>query len=196
MTNHEKYKKAFSVIHASDDFSLEVENMKRTSKNNRIKTLVASVAACIIVVGSATAAYATDIGGVQRTIQLWIYGDQTQATIEFDGDGTYNLHISDDEGNIHNRSGGGVAFNPDGTERPLTEEELMKEITAPDVQYNDDGSVIVYWFDQKIDITDKFEDGVCYIKLVNDDETLYMTVKYENGFATSPNRYIQPSEFN
>lgn len=196
MTNHEKYKQAFSVIHASDDFSLEVENMKQANKKNRNKTLVASIAACIIVVGSATVAYAADIGGVQRTVQLWIHGDQTQATIEFDGDGTYNVHITDDEGNIHNRGGGGVAFNPDGTERPLTEEELMERITAPDVQYNDDGSVIVYWFDQKIDITDKFQDDICYVKLVNDDEILYMTVKYGNGFATSHNRYIQPSEFN
>lgn len=195
MTNHEKYKQAFSAIHASSDFSLEVENMKNASKKNKVRTLVASVAVCIVVIGSATA-YSADICGVQRTIQLWIHGDQTQAIIEFDGDGTYNLHITDDEGNTHNRSGGGVAFNPDGTERPLTEEELMREITAPDVQYNDDGSVIVYWFDQKIDITDKFKDGVCYVKLVNDDEVLYMTVKYQNGLATSPNRYVQPFEFN
>ena len=37
MTNHEKYKQAFSAIHASDDFSLEVENMKNASKKIKLE---------------------------------------------------------------------------------------------------------------------------------------------------------------
>jgi hypothetical protein len=137
-------------------------------------------------VGSATVAYATDFCGIQRTLQLWIHGDQTDVTIQFDGNGNYNMDYIDDEGDSKHQGGGGIAIEDDGTERPLTEDELLEEITAP----------WVYWFDQKIDITDKFENNVCYIKLVNGEETLYMTVKYQNGYATSPDKYLTSSSFN
>jgi len=196
MTNKEKYKQAFSAIHASDDFSLEVEKMERTMKHHKFKAMVAAVAACVMIVGSATAAYAADIGGIQRTIQLWIHGDQTEATIQFDGDGNYSMDYTDEQENVKHQGGGGVAIAPDGTEAPVSDEDLMEELTAPDVEYEDDGSVWVYWFDQKIDITDKFENDVCYVKLVNSEKTLYMTVKYQNGYATSPNKYLSPSTFN
>ena len=196
MTNKEKYKQAFSAIHASDDFSLEVEKMERTNKQHKFKTMIASVAACVILVGSATAAYAADVGGIQRTIQLWIHGDQTEATIQFDGNGSYSMDYTDSEENVKHQGGGGVSFAADGTEIPASEEELMEQLTAPDVQYEDDGTVCVYWFGQKIDITDKFENDVCYVKLVNGDDILYMTVKYQNGYATSPNKYLSPSTFN
>jgi hypothetical protein len=196
MTNKEKYKQAFSAIHASDSFSLEVEKMGRTNRQHKFKTMIASVAACVVIVGCATAAYAADIGGIQRTIQLWIHGDQTEATIQFDGNGSYSMDYTDGEGNVKHQGGSGVASGDDGNTRPLTEEELMEQLTAPDVQYENDGSVWIYWFDQKVDITDKFENGVCYVKLESDKETLYMTVKYQNGYSTSPHKYSSPSEFN
>lgn len=196
MTNKEKYKQAFSVIHASDDFSLEVEKMERIDKQHKFKTLIASVAVCVMIVGSATAVYAADVGGIQRTIQLWIQGDQTEATIQFDGNGSYSMDYTEGEGNVKHQGGGGVAINSDGSERDLSEEELMEQINAPDVRYEDDDSVWVYWFDQKIDITDKFKNEVCYVKLVNREKILYMTIKYQNGYATSPNKYVSPWQFN
>ena len=196
MTNREKYKQAFSAIRASDDFSLEVEKMEKIVKHLRFKTVAAVAAACIMLIGSATVAYAADLGGIQRTVQIWIHGEQTAATIEFDGNGSYSMSYTDGEGNTQNQSGGGVEFAPDGTQVPVSEEDLLEQLTAPDVQYEDDGTVWVYWLDQKIDITDKFENGVCYVKLVNDGEALYMTVKYENGYATSPHKYVNPWEFN
>lgn len=196
MTNKEKYKQAFSTMHISDEFSLEVKKMITTSNKPKLNRLVASIAACVLILGSATVAYATDFCGIQRTLQLWIHGDQTDVTIQFDGNGNYNMDYIDDEGSSKHQGGGGVAIEDDGTERPLTEDELLEEITAPDVHYEDNGSVWVYWFDQKIDITDKFENNVCYIKLVNSEKTLYMTVKYQNGYATSPDKYLTPSSFN
>ncbi|WP_312045599.1 hypothetical protein [Anaerotignum sp.] len=196
MTNKEKYKQAFSTMHISDEFSLEVKKMTTTNNKPKLNRLVASIAACVLIVGSATAAYATDFCGIQRTIQLWIHGDQTNVTIQFDGNGNYNMDYIDDEGHSKNHGGGGMAIEDDGSERPLTEDELLELITAPDVNYEDNGSVWVYWFDKKIDITDKFENNVCYIKLVNGEETLYMTVKYQNGYATSPDSYPVPSSFN
>lgn len=196
MTNKDKYKQAFSAMHISDDFSLEVKKIKTTSNKPKLNSLVASIVACVIIVGISTVAYATDFCGIQRTLQLWIQGDQTDATIQFDGNGNYSMNYIDDDGNSKHQGGGGVAIEEDGTERPLTEDELLTEMTAPDVHYEDNGSVWVYWFDQKIDITDKFENNVCYIKLVNGKETLYMTVKYQNGYATSPDKYQPPSSFN
>ncbi len=196
MTNKEKYKKAFSKLESSHDFYLEENQMKTLVKQRKMKTLALSLVICLLVLGGAGTAYATDFGGIQRTIQLWIEGDQTDATLVFNGDGTYDITYEDEEGEIQGQSGGGVAFNLDGSERPLTSEELMENINAPDVVYNDDGSVWVYYYDQKIDITDKFEDDVCYVKLMNGEETLYMTVKYQNGFSIGPDRYMKPFEFN
>ncbi len=111
MTNQEKYKQAFSVLHTSVDFNMEVEEMNQMKKKNKIKTVVASsVAACLVVAGSATATYAADIGGIQRAVQVWIHGDQTQVTVEFVGNGKYNIEYLDYEGNEKHLSGGGVAF--------------------------------------------------------------------------------------
>lgn len=195
MTNREKYKKAFSAVYPSDEFSWEVEKMKKIRKQHIYKTMAASIAGCIIFMGSATAAYAMDVGGIQRTIQLWIQGDCTNATIEFNGDGTYDIEYTDNEGNTGHRSGGGVAIEADGSERPVSEEEIMEELTMPEVEYKEDGSVWVYWFDQKVDITDKFEDGICYVKLVKGEETLYMTIKYQDGYAVHPNKYASPDKW-
>lgn len=196
MTNKEKYKQAFSVIHVSDEFTLEVREMAKTSKKQKINQMVAAVVACILLVGGSTVAYAADLGGIQRTVQLWIHGDQTEVTIDFNADGSYNMEYFNSEGNAVQAGGGGVAFNPDGSERPLSEEELLDHLDDPDVRYEDDGSVWIYWFDQKIDITDKFDNDVCYVQLVNGEKVLYMTVKYQNGYATSPNKYQRPSSFN
>lgn len=192
MTNKEKYKQAFSTIHISDEFSLEVKKMTTTNKKPKLNRLVASIAACVLIVGSATVAYAADFCGIQRTLQLWIQGEQTNVTIQFDGNGNYNMDYIDDEGNSNHRGGGGVALDVFGNERPLTEEEIMEEITAPEVSYKEDGSVWVYWFNQKIDITDKFKNNICYVKLENGDKTLYMTIKYEDGYSSSPHKYITP----
>ena len=120
----------------------------------------------------------------------------TAATIQFDGNGSYRMEYTDGEGHVRHQSGGGVAFAPDGTEIPVSEEDLMAQLAEPDVQYEEDGSVWLHWFDQSLDITDRFEDGVCYVKLVNHGEPLYMTVKYENGYATSSHKYVSPWEFN
>ena len=195
MTNREKYKQAFSVLRASDDLSLEENTMKQATKRMRGRRMAAIVAACIMAVGSATMAYAADVGGIQRTVQMWLHGEQTAATIEFDGTGGYQMEYTDEAGNVRHGGGGGAAIGADGTERPLSEEELMERLTRPDVERRDDGSVWVYWLDQAVEITDKFEDGVCYVELVNGEETLYMTVKEEGGFATSPHRYMSPWEF-
>lgn len=69
---------------------------------------------------------------------------------------------------------GGISIQADGTEAPLSEEELQERLNMPDVEYEEDESVWVYYQNQKLEITDKFTDGVCYVKLEGKDKTLYI----------------------
>ena len=193
MTHKEKYKQAFSVLQTSGDFSMEVEKMAMRQKHHKVKTIAAAVAACIVLVGGAGTAYAANLGGIQRTIQLWINGDQTNATLEINNDGnssTYTIKIPDENGNSTEITGGGVAMDGDGVERPLTEDEIMEQINQPDVEYEDDGSVWLYYKDRKLDITDRFEDGICYVKLTDGKDVKYLTIKYNDGYAMSDSKYV------
>ena len=130
-------------------------------------------------------------------MQLWIYGEKTDETVDFTGDGSYNYTYIDQDDNEQTGSGGGIAIEKDGTERPLTDEELMEEmqLESPEVVYEEDGSAWIYYKDQKVDITDKFKDGFCYTKIEGDDGTLYMTIKYKDGYSVSPHKYDAPSSF-
>lgn len=194
MTDREKFQKTFSKLHASPDLLTEVMEMAEKRRYHIPKVAVAAIA-CVVILGSGTAAYAMNVGGIQRTIQIWIHGDQTDAQFVVE-DGSYTLDYEDENGEAVHRGGGGVVIEDDGTERSLTEEELMEEINSPEVEYEEDGSVWIYYKNQKMDITDKFEDGVCYVELKDGDTIQYMTVKYQNGYALSPERYLTPAEFN
>ena len=196
MTNHEKYKKAFSVLQTSESSFREVKNMARLQKRTKMKTAAAVIAGCILLGGTGTA-YAANVGGIQRTIQLWIHGDQTNATLNVSDNGTYTMEYYDENGELQESGGGGIAFEADGTQRSLTAEELIEEIDSPDVEYEEDGSVWVYYHNQSIDITNKFNDNkVCFVKIADGDKTLYLTVKYQNGFSYSNEKYVEPEEFN
>ena len=192
MTNKEKYQRAFSVLHASGDCVMEVTSMNRTTRRY-IPRLAAACMAAVLVLS--TVAYAADIGGIQRTIQLWFRGEQTDAVLEI-REGEYTLGFEDAAGNTHEIQGGGVAFEPDGQERPLTEEEILEHLNMPEVVYEDDGSVWVYYQGQKLEITDMFdENGVCYVLLKDGNDDRYMTVKRDGGYATSPHKYPDPDTF-
>ncbi len=197
MTEKEQFQRAFAPLHASPDTMTEVMKMteqKHGKRALRRATTLGLAAALVLALGSV--AYASDLGGIQRTVQLWFKGDQTDAVITVDP-GHYTLHYTDKDGVEHETGGGGVAFDPDGTERPLTEEELFEQLNQPEVEEREDGTVTVYYLDQKLDVTDKFdEDGVCYVQLEGGEKTIYMTIKRGNGYATSTTKYILPSEFN
>lgn len=199
MTDKEKIQRVFDKLHASPDVLTEVLNMTTNEKSVPIRKkrlipkVAVAIAAFVLVVGSGSAAYAMDVGGIQRIVQVWIHGDQTDATFTVEN-GSYTLDYKDADGNDVHQSGGGVAYE-NGTERPLTDEELLEELSMPDVEYKEDGTVWVYYLDQKMEITDKFENDICYVKLKTDGKTQYITVKYQGGFATSPHGYVQPSEF-
>lgn len=178
-------------MHSSDDLVLEVEKMMTIKKRTLIKAAAFFTGACILMAGGGVA-YAADFGGIQRTIQLWIDGDRTDVTFKYDPAGSYQASYTAKDGTVQEFGGGGVAIEDDGTERPLTESELLAELNSPSVRYLEDGTAWIYYYDQKIEITDRFQDGVCYAKVSHGNETLYMTILYQDGWASSPHKYISP----
>lgn len=194
MTNRDRYKQAFAAIPISDDFSLEVLHMKKATHKRVLSRVAAIAAACLLLFGGAATAYAADLGGIQRTVQIWLHGEMTQAAITFDGSGSYEGSFLDENGQEKSFGGGGVAFDADGSERPLTEEELMEHLNSPQVDTRD-GRTMVFWKGQTLDITDKFENGYCYVLLEDGEETIYLTAVEGGGYAYSPSRYLGPAEF-
>lgn len=200
MTDKEKFQKAFEKLHASPDLLTEVLNMTEEKKVIPMKkrsvpriAVVALTLAFVISMGSV--AYAKDFLGIRKMVQIWIHGDFTDAVLTVDN-GTYTLDYTDENGESVQQSGGGVAINQDGTERQLTAEEFLDDINnVPDVVYAEDGSVWIYYRDQKWEITDKFEDNFCYVKLTLDGETKYITVMYQNGYAVNSHYYADPEDF-
>ncbi len=190
MTNKEKYQRAFSQLHPSNHFKVKLEDnmMKHTLRFRN-----AFVAFCVVLAlaaGGATV-YAADIGGIQRTIQIWLNGDQTDVTLTInESDGSYA--ITDDNGDII-QSGGGIAIEADGSERPLTSEEIYEELTNQVTTDHIDGRMYLLYKNQKIDVTDKFADNdYCYLTLKDGDETLYVTVGKDGTMAVGQHRYMQP----
>lgn len=192
MTNKERYQRAFSPLHASGDFLTEVQPMMKTN-HPTFRRALALCAAVITIFALATVCYAADVGGIQRKIQIWLQGEQTDAVLNISPDGSYSLNLESGK-EIH---GGGTSFNDDGSERPLTEDEILEHLNRPICETKEDGSRWLYYRDQAIEITDLFdEDGVCYVMLQDGDEILYCTIKKGNGMAVSPHSYISPDQFN
>lgn len=74
MTNKEKYKQAFSVLHTSDISEGEVKYMAKLKKQQKMKLAAAAIAVCVIVGGTGTA-YAANVGGIRRAFGLLtVYG--------------------------------------------------------------------------------------------------------------------------
>ena len=90
-----------------------------------------------------------------------------------------------------------MAYDFFGRERPLTEEEILEHLAMPEVEYLADGTVWVYYRDQGLEITDLFdENGICFVQLKSGGKTQYLTIKWKNGYASSPNGFVQPETFN
>ena len=197
MTEKEKFQRAFALLHASPDTLTEVMKMTEQKHGKRALRRAATLGlAAALVLALAGIAYASDLGGIQYTVQLWLHGEMTDATLPVN-EGSYTLSYPDKDGTRHEMGGGGVAFAPDGAERPLTEEEFFEQLNQPEAEEREDGTVTVFYLDQKLDVTDKFgEDGVCYVQLEGGEKTIYMTIKRGNGYATSTTKYILPNEFN
>ena len=201
MTDREKYKCAVDVVASSKMRKLEASDIMKNRKTNfKFRGLVIAVAAIVLLAGACGGAYAADLGGIQRKVQVWFRGELTDATLDISTNGSiseYTATFTDANGETKSLSGGGVAIGLFGKERRLTEEEILEHLNEPEVVYEDDGSVWVYSGSEKVEITDRFdEDGVCYVQLTGGKKPIYMTIKYQGGHATSNSRYLSPREFN
>lgn len=173
MTNKEKYKKAFSTLHASGKISLEVEAMENRKKTYKMKKAMAACAAVAVMFGSMTMAYAADIGGIQQKITAWMHGEQTEVNITSDGEGSYSYTYTDQDGEVHERGGGGMEIDAFGNQRPLSAEEVLAE-NSIDTETKEDGSVWFYYYDKHFEVTDLFgEDGDCRFSFKHEGETIY-----------------------
>ncbi len=194
MTDKEKYRRTFAVLHASE-FDLE-ENAMNKRKGIRISKKVITVcAAAAIAAAMSVGAYAADIGNIQRKVQVWIHGDQTDAVLDIqqqENSTHYTLKYTDDNGEEREIQGGGVAMDGFGGERPLTEEEIADHIyNTIDVDFRDDGTVWAYYKGCTMEITDKFdEDGYCYVQLKDGDDVKYLTVEPDGGYCVSDDKFI------
>ena len=184
MTDKERYKRTFSALRASQLEFKEEMTMNKT-KILPVRRLVSLCAAALMIAAMASVAYAADVGGIRRAVQVWIHGDQTNAVLEVK-EGSYTL--KNDQGETV-QAGGGVAIDIFGRERPLSEEEILDHLDTPEVEYKEDGTVWVYYRGQTLEITDLFQDGVCYVQLKDGDEVRYLTVQYQEGYSVSTHGY-------
>ncbi len=188
MTNKEKYQRTFSVLHASE-FDLEETAMNKRKGIRISKRVTAVCAAAAIVAAMSIGAYATDIGGIQKKVNIWLNGEQTEAVVDIkqSEDMTeYELKYTDESGEEKEIHGGGVAMDGFGRQRALTEEELMEHIGSaqPTLDHGDDGSVWVYYKDYKENITDKLDENGCgKCELEFDDAFIYIEID-PNGDET------------
>ena len=197
MTNKEKYKQAFSALQPSHDIRLEEKIMKDYKRKHTKRTIAMVALICFAVFAGGGGAYAANLGGIQRTIQLWIHGDQTTAELNVNDDGSYTVKIPDENGETKTMGGGGVAFDAFGNERPVTEEEILDQLNQPNIEYYDDGSIWLFYKDMAKDITNDFDDeDMCYVKIADDDGDLYVTVKKYGGYHISSDKYAAAWEFN
>lgn len=162
-------------------------NMENNKTNSR--RIIGLVLAACLVFTLAVTAYAADIGGIRRIIKLWIQGEQTTVTLDVQ-EGNYTVTAEDGSPII---SGGGVVMEADGSTRPVTEEEILTHLDQPDLHHKEDGTIWVYYREQKIEITDMFDDsGLCYLELQDDNGILYVLVDKQGGLSTSSTGYPTP----
>ncbi len=200
MNNREKYQRAFSSIHPATDYlekiiKTEDSKMKKQRRASFPRALAACAAIIVILAAMSAGAYAADIGGIQRKLQIWAHGELTDAELNITTDGQYSYTYIGEDGETKKVEGGGVAYGLFGKERPLTEEEIIEQINSPELSFDEEGNkVMIYCRDRKVDITDKFEDGVCYVKLTVDGKPLYITVTKDGdgGYSMSTAQHSYP----
>ena len=177
MTNHEKYKAAFSVLQPTRELELEVPTMEGQKRTIRHKPVLALCAAVLTLAVLAVSVIAADVGGIQTTLKTWFRGREETVSVSERDDGGYDFAVTDENGETTATfGGGGVAMEPGGKERPLTPEEVL-EGNELDLVREDNGRMMLYFRDRSYDITDLFNGkGVCKVKLKDENKKLFKTV--------------------
>lgn len=173
-------------------------NLYRKPNFSAVKPkLVAVCVAVILILGMVSGAYAADVGGIKSNIRIWIHGTQKDAVTQLQPeDQLYTITYEDSDGEVHEKRIGSIMYEDDGSERAITEDEIVSFMNMPDVEYRDDGTIWVYYHSQSIEITDKFDDnGIGYVQIEDGEETLYLTIVDECNYACSHDGFPSPDEF-
>ena len=184
MNNKERYKQAFSALQTSGQLSMEVEKMTEIQKKHKRNMIAAAAVACSVIIGGSGTAYAADIGGIQEKVYIWLHGVQTEADIVENAEGGYTVRYERDGEEQGVSAFGGVSIDSDGTQTWLSADELVDAMNeSADVDEDADGKVWVYYYDQKADVTDLFDDeGICRVKMAHEGKVIYLEIKRgENG---------------
>lgn len=159
------------------------------------KKLLLLLSAIIFIFSMASVCYASDVGGIRTTIQFWVHNEQTSAVVEIQN-GNYTLYFEDAEGKQVEISGGGVYLNSDGSERPLTVEDIVEYLNRPEMEYKEDGTVWISYKSQVREIIDCFDtNGICFIWLETGRDRFYITAIKGHGFMASTNGFVPPDRF-
>lgn len=170
----------------------ETKKVKKIKVHSKVWRVAVAAAFCFVVILSAgVTAYAADIGGFREKFDLWIDGEKKTATARevYDGeivwgDGTtldltanapcdvdpdkmksYVLEVEGEAGQEP------VAiYTIYDTDADISLNEIVDYINEPNVSFNDDGSIVVYYYDQVIDITDQFEVDICCVELEHEGQ--------------------------
>lgn len=175
MTNKERYKQAFSALHASQPILSEETNMEKTNKRFKLRPALAAGMAAALIVGCMGAAYAADLGGIQETVRVWFGGSAVEAQVvdhSTDTVGAYDFTMSGPDGEVVTRSAGGTSIDDDGTQHPMSAQEVAQEF-ATEVVEKDDGTVWLYDHDQAYDITGYLAGGQSKFVLEVDGKAVY-----------------------
>lgn len=185
MNNKERYKQAFSVLHASRAISLEETSMNTKVARQALRPAFVVAISVAAVFGCMATAYAADLGGIQEMVRVWFNGQAVEAQLTLDPEsevGAYELHIPANDGSGEEQviSGGGIAIDADGTERPVTIEEVVEELSS-EVDRDEEGNIWLYESGQSYNITDLMAEGSCKVVVSGEDGSLHYYEIEDNG---------------
>lgn len=185
MTEHEKYKRMFSVIRPSTNVNLEVIRMDMNKKSK--KGLIATCAT-LAFVGATSVAYATDFAGVRQAIRAWIHGEEKNIILEELEPGHFSWHSEDGESG----SVGGLVYDGLEDPKPIAAEDVKDELESPYVYVDGNGITWLCYKDQKVDISEQIanNNGTARVEMEDEGRTMYVTVRIdENGGSNISSNY-------
>ena len=202
----EQYKQTFAALTTDRDYRKDLEESlekasasgsRRVVRRKRRWTSAVAAVVLSLAIAATGVCYATDAGGIRRNIQIWLHGDQTDATFTYSDNGEYTLSYSKNR-QSREISGGGVAIEDDGAERPLTQAEILEDLgNDAELVTESDGRKVLYYKNMSQDVTDLFDkDGVCYITIADQEsgKKMYFTLLADGSLASSPYRYMIPGK--
>jgi len=196
MTNSEKYKQAFSALHASNYINLEENTMKKSNLHFKMRPALAVCLGVVLVFGCMGAAYAADVGGIQETIEIWINGSLADAEVVENGDGSYSYIVDYDEDDGYSTviTAGGVAIDDDGTEHALSPAEVAESFSN-EISYDEsEEAIYLYYNDKTIDITEYIEQGIRKFALDDNGEMVYFDVNEDANEGTGSFGFSRSSD--